>query len=219
MKRLGLVYLLIAILYPSTIQAEAYIAGQIGALFKTSLTNVERTPGFLDGASERVSDINLSTSPLYGFKLGYFLRERLRWLGGEAEFFRTYPYWVGQQLSTPSFPSGLSPVHMEMNTFAFNLLIRYPFARIQPYGGIGLGLFWANAAGSQGGPTGHSSFTPGLNILAGVRVFLTDSVAVFSEYKYNRTTIDIAGEAGSSHSGFKADYRPEHVVIGIGYHF
>jgi opacity protein-like surface antigen len=209
---------LLSITNPIAVSAEGYVAGQLGVLLKTNLTSVDRTAGFIPTGTERVSDIKLTTSPLYGIKLGYY-GANFNWLGGEAEFFRTNPDWVGQPLSSPSFPTTLSPTHMEVSTLAFNILFRYPHHRIQPYGGIGLGLFWANAVGSQGGPSGRSSFSPGLNLLAGVRFFLSESVSIFTEYKYNRTTLDFPEEREPGAPGFKADYRPQHIVVGIGFHF
>ncbi len=59
--------------------------------------------------------------------------------------------------------------------------------------------------------TASSAVRPGLNVLAGTRVFVTRRLALFGEYKYNHTSF-AAGD-------FKADYNAHFVVLGMGYHF
>jgi opacity protein-like surface antigen len=88
-----------------------------------------------------------------------------------------------------------------------NVVYRYPGERLQPYAGVGLGLFWFTTPSSTAG----SAVRPGLNVLAGMRVFVTKQIAVFGEYKYNHS-----GEGGE---GFKADYHAHFGVFGVGWHF
>lgn len=80
-------------------------------------------------------------------------------------------------------------------------------SRDQALRGVGLGLFWFTTPTS----TVNSAVRPGLNVLAGTRVFVTKQMALFGEYKYNHTSFP--GD------GFKADYHAHFVVFGVGYHF
>jgi hypothetical protein len=82
-----------------------------------------------------------------------------------------------------------------------------PVPETKPYAGVGLGLFWFTTPTS----TANSAVRPGLNVLAGTRVFVTKQMALFGEYKYNHTSFP--GD------GFKADYHAHFVVFGVGYHF
>jgi opacity protein-like surface antigen len=207
-------------LVPAGLHAEGYIAGQIGALLRSNLTNVEESGGGLVVSPHHLGDVKLATSPLLGVKAGYFIPGSLQWLGGEAEYYKTSPDRIAQTVPDKTSGGGrvFDAMHIEMNTLAFNLIARYPGERLQPYLGAGLGLFWAKAAPGGLAPPGEvSSFSTGLNILGGLRFFVTKSLAVFGEYKYNRATLDFPQGTGSS--GFKGDYHPQHVVLGIGYHF
>jgi opacity protein-like surface antigen len=78
-----------------------------------------------------------------------------------------------------------------------------------PYAGAGLGLFWYTSPSSTAG----SAIRPGLNVLAGVRGFMTKHIAAFGEYKFNQASfLPFFG-------GLKADYSAHFVVFGVGYHF
>lgn len=94
-----------------------------------------------------------------------------------------------------------------MTTAAFNVVYRYPGQVVQPYAGVGLGFFWFTPPTSTAG----SAVRPGLNVRAGTRVFVTQQMALFGEYKYNHTSFP--GE------DFKANYTAHFVVFGVGYHF
>ena len=41
--------------------------------------------------------------------------------------------------------------------------------------------------------TAHANFVPGLNVLGGIRYYVTERIAMFTEYKYNRATFDFVG--------------------------
>ena len=213
---------------PIPLHAEGYLAGQLGALQKSSLTNVEfRNPTAPPNST--LSDIGLTTSPLYGLKAGYFFPDKFNWVGIETEFYKTMPGWNSPTVRASHLggnPITLQSTNLDMSTSTFNLILRYPHKRIQPYVGGGLGIFWAKAqvAGTGGGTPitqTNSSVSTGVNLLAGLRVFVTDSVAIFGEYKYNSTKLDFAGSASPMipGNGFRADYQPQHIVVGLGYHF
>ena len=63
------------------------------------------------------------------------------------------------------------------------------FCRLQPYGGVGLGVFFANL--SNNGNSVSDNAVPGLNALAGVRYYFTERIALFGEYKYNWAALEL----------------------------
>ena len=147
--------------------AEFYIAGQVGATFPQDVNNLQGI-GPSEGIS--VSDLELQTSVLYGGKLGYFF-PRANWLGIETEGYTTTPN-LKQQVVTVTGPGGsistvLSGKDVRVTTVAFNLVIRYPSKRIQPYAGVGVGVFFLGIPGFE------SATSPGLNVLAGTRSILS----------------------------------------------
>lgn len=181
----------------------------------------------------RSSDLFLKQSPMFGAKVGYFFNDfKLPWLGMELEAFTTEPNIKSQSFNTSHFISKckvlivppcvqststtnltetIGEARLRVNTVAANVIARYRSGRFQPYAGLGLGLFHFSASGSVEG----SQITAGLNALAGMRWFLTENIAVFSEYKYNRATVNF----GDDFYGLKGDYAVTHLAVGFGFHF
>ena len=208
---------------------ELYVAGFGGYTFGHELSNVRGT-GPLAGAN--FPDFGLKNSGVYGAKLGYFLPDKLNWLGFEVEGFNTTPH-IEQNGPSPGN-------HLRVTTAAFNVIARAKmgcthddrydrdrprrvstdsdsgygdrgFCRIQPYAGVGLGLFFARASAVGNGGGTSDNAVPGLNALAGVRFFVTEHVAVFGEYKYNRASFEF--------DNVRQDYSVSHVVGGLSFHF
>ena len=204
--------------------SELYFAGFGGYTFGHGINDVEGT-GLASGTS--LGNIGLKNSGVYGAKLGYFLPDRLNWLGLEIEGFNTTPHIKESPFSTSS--------HLRVTTLAFNAIARAKmmcdyddrrsdtsrardtesrrdFCRLQPYVGAGLGLFFARADGVS------DNAAPGLNALAGVRYYITRGVAVFGEYKYNRVNLDFDNLGGTG-AGLSGTYSVSHLVGGLSFHF
>ena len=215
--------------------SETYVAGFGGYTFGGKFNNLEGT-GLLSGLN--LNDRDLAQSGVYGGKVGHFFRDRLDWLGVEMEAFNTTPH-VEQQGPVPGS-------HFRVTTLAFNFIgrvklgcemktvrteprsrregVRYEtlyereFCRIQPYAGVGIGVFFANF--STNGTSVSDNAVPGLNALAGLRFYFNERIALFGEYKYNYAVFDAStnGPVGGV-AGFKGDYRANHVVGGLSFHF
>jgi opacity protein-like surface antigen len=212
---------------------EFYVAGFGGYTIGHGLNDVEGT-GLASGLS--LGDLGLKNSGVYGAKIGYFLPNRLNWLGLEVEAFNTTPH-----VEQTSFSPG---AHLRVTTVAFNAVARAKmlcgarrdadsrrtsadpayrdpayrdddFCRLQPYIGAGVGVFFARASN---GTSSSDNGVPGLNALAGVRYFFTEHVALFGEYKYNRATFEFENIGGSG-AGLKGDYSVSHIVGGLSFHF
>lgn len=188
--------------------AEVYVAGQGGYTLPNDLTSIEGT-GILSGVS--VSDLKLHDSVVYGGKVGYYL-PRVNWLGIETELFNTSPHVKQQPITVLGVTVPAAPgFSLNVLTWAINVLVRYPGKQFQPYAGVGLGVFFAEAK-FQG--QSDKDVAPGLNALAGLRFFATDRIALFAEYKYNRATFELPEAIG-----LKADYSANHFVGGVSFHF
>ncbi|HJT19843.1 MAG TPA: hypothetical protein VJ746_05210 [Nitrospira sp.] len=174
---------------------------------------------------------NLADSAVVGAKAGGFFPEQLSWLGVEAEVFRTTPH-VEQEGSAPG--SHVSVTTLAINAIAraqlacerkleraeqvterFTIQYEREFCRLQPYAGVGVGIFWLDASNSNF--SAHANFVPGLNVLGGVRYYMTGRVSMFTEYKYNRATFNFVGPAGLA--GFGGVYSINHLVGGFSYHY
>lgn len=208
--------------------SELYFAGFGGYTFGHGINDVEGT-GLASG--NNFGNIGLKNSGVYGAKLGYFLPDRLNWLGLEIEGFNTTPHIKESSFATSS--------NLRVTTLAFNAIARAKmmcdydddrrdsprtrdtdsrrdFCRLQPYVGAGLGLFFARA--SSAGSSVSDNAAPGLNALAGVRYYITRGVAVFGEYKYNRVNLDFDNLGGTG-AGLSGTYSVSHVVGGLSFHF
>ena len=174
---------------------------------------------------------SLADSAVVGAKAGGFLPASLSWFGVEAELFNTTPNIEQQGAAAGS--------HMRVTTLAINAIARAQFAcekkhldteqvterfafqymtefcRLQPYAGVGLGLNWVDISNSSF--SAHANFLPGFNALAGIRYYFTNRIAMFTEYKYNRATLNFSGVQGLA--GFEGVYSINHIVAGFSYHY
>jgi opacity protein-like surface antigen len=187
--------------------AEMYVAGQIGYTSPGDLSSVQGT-GAISGLS--LSDLKLHDSIVYGAKVGYYLPS-VNWLGIETEMFNTTPHVKQQPITVLGATVPAPGFNLNVFTWAINALVRYPGKQFQPYAGVGLGLFFAEAK-FQG--QSDKDVAPGLNALAGLRYFATDHIAVFAEYKYNRAAFDFPDAIG-----LKADYSANQFLGGVSFHF
>lgn len=215
MKRLGfalglwslLVGLCCLMLSGRSAQAEMYVAGQIGYTSPNNLSNVQGT-GAISGLS--FSDLKLHDSIVYGAKVGYYLPS-VNWLGVETEIFNTTPQVKQQPITILGMTAPAPGFNLNVFTWAINAMVRYPGKQFQPYAGVGVGLFFAEAK-FQG--QSDKDVAPGLNALAGLRYFATDRIALFAEYKYNRAAFNFPDAIG-----LKADYSANHFLGGVSLHF
>jgi len=187
--------------------AEWYVAGQFGVNFADRLTDVNGTNGF---AGSRAPDFDLKNSYTYGGKVGYFPGHG--WLGIELDAFHTTPHIKNLD--------NIPGIHMRVTSAGVNLIARYPGVTFQPYAGIGAAAIFAHISDS---PTtqSDSSVTGGMNVLAGMRAFVTPYIAIFTEYKLTQATLrfDQAFSGFGTPGGFMGDYRAQQVLVGVSYHF
>ena len=230
----------------SIAQAEMYIGGQVGLPFfgnNNKLTSVDLTDvGFPAGSTlsppGSMSGLDLKSSPMFGAKMGYYF-QAVPWFGLEVEAYYTTPH-IEQQPSRVtiapgtvvngpnpgSFPSGVNDTsivpgqHFRVITVApLNLMFRYQKARLQPYIGVGPGIFLAHIDTAQSGIEGSQSSTRvGLNAKLGAEYFFTRNISGYGEVRYNYTTLDFEG-TDSGVFGIRAIYNPITFSVGIGYHF
>jgi opacity protein-like surface antigen len=204
---IGIVCVLVWIDTGHEASAEWYVAGQFGANFADRLTDVAGTNGLV-GA--RAPDFDLKNSFTYGGKVGYFPGNG--WVGVELDAFHTTPH-IKNLDDVPG-------IHMRVTSAGLNFIARYPGVTFQPYAGVGAAAIIAHISNS---PTtrSDSEVTGGLNLLAGIRAFVTPYVAVFTEYKLTQATLrfDQAFSGFGTAGGFMGDYRAQQLVVGVSYHF
>ena len=196
---------------PATAHAEWYVIAQSGVVMPNSLSNVTLNSSTLAGgvSEARIADVNLEkASLLYGAKIGYFFRGR-EWFGIETEAYSTQLHITQQTVvgGVPGkvFADTMPGSHTQLTTWAVNAIVRSPslVAELEPYGGIGPAIFFSTNSQT------HTNI--GINLIAGARYFVTPNVALFGEFKYNRSTIHFPGLEG--------DYSAQLFVFGVSLHF
>lgn len=190
--------------------AEMYVAGTAGVNFADRLNSIAGTgpqAGVPDLNPNPNPDFDLQNSITYGAKVGYFPGHS--WIGIEGEVLNTTPH-IKQLDSDPG-------IHMRVTTVGANVIARYPGRTFQPYIGAGIGAAIAHI-GKTATVRSDTDVSTAWNVLAGLRAFITPTIAVFGEYKYTGATLKF-DQAFGSDGGFSGNYRAQHVLGGLSYHF
>jgi len=200
---------------PSLVSAEMYVAGQAGVNFADRINSIAGT-----GASAGVPSLNpapdpdfdLQNSITYGAKVGYFPGHS--WYGIEGEVFHSTPHIKQLDLGPGVQDPG---IHMRVTTVGVNFIARYPGRTLQPYVGAGIGAAIAHI-GDTATVRSDTDVAVAWNVLVGLRTFITPKIAVFGEYKHTGATLKF-DQAFVDPGGFSGNYRAQHVLGGLSYHF
>lgn len=201
-----------------TAGAEMYVAGQAGVTLPYAASSVDLSSNSFPGATARASDLELKNSIMYGAKLGYYF-DSVKWLGLETEVFNTTPHLKQQSLTISGTPVGdISGAYLRVLTWApVNVVVRYQMGQLEPYAGVGMGVFFARLKDGGSGES-TSSTSVGLNTQVGLRYRVTNNIAVFGEWKFSRARFKF-DETATVFTNIDATYNAHHLVFGVGYHF
>ncbi len=193
----GMAVLIFAI--APTASGEWYAGVYVGASFPVG-SDVEATA---PGAQVTAHDVDFKTSAVFGGKVGHWLKP-LPWLGLEIEAYHHDPDAPAQTVSftvggTPAGTDQIGKVELGVTIIGLNLLVRLPGEMVQPYAGVGPALFVTRIRDTgQGGasiitPTGQKDTDVGIGVqaLAGLKVFVTKQLAVFTEYKFSHHKAEV----------------------------
>lgn len=193
-------------LSPSPARAESYVAGAVGINFADRINSIAGT-GPSAGVPGPLQDFDLQNSITYGGKIGYFPGHS--WYGIEGEILHTTPH-IKQLDADPG-------IHMRMTTVGANFIVRYPGRTVQPYIGAGIGAGIAHI-GKTSTVQSDTDVSAVWNVLVGLRTFITPTIALFGEYKYTGATLQF-DQAFGDLGGFSGNYRAQHILGGLLYHF
>jgi opacity protein-like surface antigen len=214
--------------------AEPYIAAYAGySLLSDTDLKTDFVADLLTGTQGR--GIRLSTdvdnSAIIGGKIGYWF-DFFPLVGAELDIYAFSP-----DIFSPPQTSGsvelTAPNNFDVSVTAvsFNLMGRYPLlkspdfprGRLQPYIGIGPGLFITSIEDLEPIPEnniGSKTLTfGGLQIIGGVKFFLLKKLSLFAEYKFSHFTADLSGSSERFTLGATQNIDANHFYGGVAYHF
>jgi opacity protein-like surface antigen len=189
----------------------------------------------------------VDNSAIVGGKIGYWF-DFFPLVGTELDIYAFSPdITVPPQTVRGSNTSVIlnSPFNFDVSVTAvsFNLMGRYPLlkspefprGRIQPYIGIGPGLFITTINDLEPNSTfnlGSKTLTyGGLQVIGGLKFFLLKKLSLFVEYKFSHFTADLSGVPGLSGASPSVSTRTpfslsgtqnidaSHLYGGVAYHF
>lgn len=220
------VALLLFLLAALPARAEWYVGGYGGLAAPDGYKNVS---GHSTTPDMSYSDIAAARGGGGGLKLGGYLPADwyAPYLGAEIEILyhrlalknqsvasdrSVFDSATNRTLKVPVSPLTLSNNHLDLLTLAFNLLLRYPGDRFQPYAGAGVGLTYAMLSGGNLGS--DQTLAAGANLLAGFRAFLSPAFSMFVQYKHQGLPLEF-----NSTPELTGRYVVDHYVLGAAWHF
>jgi len=207
--------------FAPSLRAETYVAGEFGLVLpQKNDGNVEVSGGGFPPGTP-ASNLVFKNTFLGGARLGHYF-ESTPWFGLSTEVFYSTPNIKQQTLlvsppgSAPSQNVAIQGQSNQLVTWATNLEFRRPGGKFEPYGGVGVGVFFARLHDGLT-DTSRSSTSPGLNIYAGGRYRFTEHLSAFAEWKFNYVRFDF--DPAPNLVGFSTNYAAQIIAVGAGYHF
>lgn len=210
------------LLAPSAGMGEFYVGGQLGAQVANAFGDVATTDG---PPGINLTDLDLKHSVLFGAKAGYFLPQ-FPYLGIEVRASHAKPN-LEPQVSLVGGPvpgiAVFERMSLRVMTVAVNLIVRAQLQELEPYAGMGLGIFFAQLKDPTGASQSDNG-VPGFSALAGYRYFVTKDrrMAFGVEYTYERARLSFDNVLNPSlgiGTGISGDYEAHAVIGGLSYHF
>ena len=207
MRRLSILLslvLAVLVLAPAA-SAEWFADAYLGPAVTSSSTLTFKTFG-----EEHKQSLNGRSSPECGLRFGRWLEDfSLPWLGVAADVSYFRP-----ATDVQTVPLTL----LVMARYGFLKDQELPIGRLQPYVGLGGGLFFSNVSGSIGFQEASDTSTDvGLDVRLGVSFLIDASWAAFTEYRFTHVapTWDVKVFGGTTSAS--TTFATHHVILGLSY--
>lgn len=152
------------------------------------------------------------SSPEFGLRFGRWLEDfNLSWLGlaADVSYFR------------PAIDVQTVPISvLLMARYGFFKDDEFTRGRLQPYVGIGPGLFISNASGTIGSlEVDDTSADIGLDFRAGLAFHFDPNWAAFTEYRFTHITPSWNVKVFGGETSGSTTFNTNHILLGISYRF
>lgn len=241
------------LLWPQRGSAQLYFGGYVGAeiphtadtspddsFFREALARARSGGVDVIAFTADFSDSEFDPGVAFGGKVGYWFEGlNMPFLGLEAEAGAAFPKLKDKSLTmdvdyfsasgaTASFRFPIQEAELRVYSASVNLLARYPFGTLQPYGGAGFVLARGELSKLKPSSIASASLdgkvvsltdsddeifadiedtTAALQLIGGLKGFLSHDTALYLEYRYLQTEFDFRG--------VEMDYNASSVLGGI----
>jgi opacity protein-like surface antigen len=209
MRRLSIllsVVLMVLVLAPAA-SAEWFADAYLGPAVTSGSTLTFTTSG-----EEHRQTLNGRSSPVFGLRFGRWLEDfNLPWLGVAADLSYFRP-----AVDVQTVPISL----LVMARYGFLKDEEFRAGRLQPYIGLGGGLFFSNVSGTIGFQEASDTSTDvGLDTRVGVSFLIDANWAAFTEYRFTHVapTWDVKVSGGTTSAS--TTFNTHHVILGLSYRF
>jgi hypothetical protein len=186
-------------------------------------------PAFQRGGIQLSTEVD--NSAIVGGKIGYWF-DVFPLVGAELDI-----YGFSPDISSPPQIAGGVRLTRSLNfelgvtAISINFMGRYPLlkspvfprGRLQPYIGIGPGLFITSIEDLEPHPNdniGSKTLTfGGFQVIGGLKFFLLKNLSLFAEYKFSHFTADLSGASANFSLGATQNIDANHFYGGVAYHF
>src|SRR5882724_1974478 len=209
MRRLSIllsVVLTVLVLAPAA-SAEWFADAYLGPAVTSSSTLTFKTFG-----QEQQQSLNGRSSPLFGLRFGRWLEDfDLPWLGVAADVSYFRP-----ATDVQTVPLSL----LLMARYGFLKDDEFPGGRLQPYVGVGPGLFISNADGAVGFQKVDDTSTDiGVDVRAGLAFRIDANWAAFTEYRFTHVSPSWRVEVFGGKTDADTTFNTHHILLGVSYRF
>jgi opacity protein-like surface antigen len=161
---------------------------------------------------QQTQKLNGRSSPEFGLRFGRWLDDfNLWWLGAavDVSYFRP-------AIDVQTVPISL----LAMARYGFFKDDEFPKGRLQPYVGIGPGLFFSIASGNIGSLTVDDTSTDiGLDFRTGVAFQFDPNWAAFLEYRFTHIEPSWSANVFGTNSSASTTFNTNHILLGVSYRF
>jgi opacity protein-like surface antigen len=209
MRRLSILLsvVLTVLVLAAAASAEWFADGYLGPALTSSSTLTFTTFG-----QEQKQSLNGRSSPVFGLRFGRWLEDfNLPWLGVAADlsYFR------------PATDVQTVPISLLLMA-RYGLLKDEEFktGRLQPYVGLGGGLFFSNVNGAIGFQEASDTSTDvGLDTRVGAAFMMDPNWAAFIEYRFTHVTPTWDVKVFGGTTPASTTFNTHHVILGLSYRF
>jgi opacity protein-like surface antigen len=161
---------------------------------------------------EQTEHISGRSSPEFGLRGGLWLTDfDLSWLGFalDVSYFR------------PTTDVQTIPItFLAMVRYSLLKDEEFPLGRVQPYAGLGGGVFISNASGSIGfHDVDETSNDFGLDLRLGLSYLFTPNWAAFTEYRFTHVEPSWKVKVFGGETSADTNFNTHHVLLGVSYRF